>query len=111
MGVNRDRSDDMSAKAFNDVATVPVAVVSSRTEAELIAGMLRSQRLTVAVSADDAGGQEPELQAQGVRVLVPPADEALARQLLSAADDTPSVPGSPNALQRWMSRLFGTRRT
>ncbi|HUL25972.1 MAG TPA: hypothetical protein VLW44_09425 [Streptosporangiaceae bacterium] len=73
-----------------DGATVPVAVVASRTEAELIVGMLRSNGLTAAVSADDAGGQEPQLQIQGVRVLVAPADEAPARQLLAAADDTPS---------------------
>jgi hypothetical protein len=72
-----------------DGATVPVAVVASRTEAELIVGMLRSNGLTAAVSADDAGGQDPQLQLQGVRVLVAPADEAPARQLLAAVDDTP----------------------
>jgi hypothetical protein len=62
-------------------ATVP--------EAELIVGMLRNHDLRAAVSADDAGGQEPQLQVQGVRVLVAPSDEATARQLLAAADDTP----------------------
>ncbi len=70
-------------------ATVPVAVVTSRTEAELIVGMLRNHDLTAAVSADDAGGQEPQLQMQGVRVLVAPSDEATARRLLAAANDTP----------------------
>ena len=73
-----------------DGATVSVAVVASRTEAELIVGMLRSHGLRAAVSADDAGGQEPQLQIQGVRVLVVPSDEAAARLLLAAADDTPS---------------------
>jgi hypothetical protein len=73
-----------------DGATVSVAVVDSRTEAELIVGMLRSHGLRAAVSADDAGGQEPQLQMQGVRVLVAPSDEASARQLLAAADDAPS---------------------
>jgi len=68
-------------------ATVPVTVVASRTEAELIVGMLRNNDLTAAVSADDAGGQEPQLQMQGVRVLVAPADEAAARRLLAAAND------------------------
>ena len=72
-----------------DGATVPVAVVSSRTEAELIVGMLRSNGLRAAVSADDAGGQDPQLQVQGVRVLVAAADEASARRLLAAADDSP----------------------
>jgi len=70
-------------------ATVPVAVVPSRTEAELIVGMLRNNDLTAAVSADDAGGQYPALQTEGVRVLVAPSDEAAARRLLAAADGTP----------------------
>ena len=73
-----------------DGATVPVAIVATRTEAELIVGMLRSNGLRAAVSADDAGGQEPQLQLQGVRVLVAPADEAEARQLIAAANDAPS---------------------
>ena len=70
-------------------ATVPVAVVTSRTEAELIVGMLRNNDLRAAVSADDAGGQYPALQTEGVRVLVAPSDEAAARRLLAAADDAP----------------------
>jgi hypothetical protein len=73
-----------------DGATVSVAVVASRTEAELIVGMLRSNGLRAAVAADDAGGQEPQLQLQGVRVLVAPADEAAARQLIADANDTSS---------------------
>jgi hypothetical protein len=73
-----------------DGATVSVAVVASRTEAELIVGMLRSNGLRAAVAADDAGGQEPQLQLQGVRVLVAPPDEAAARQLLAEAEETPS---------------------
>jgi predicted Fe-Mo cluster-binding NifX family protein len=63
-----------------DGATVSVAVVASRTEAELIVGMLRGHGVSAAVSADDAGGQYPQLQADGVRVLVAPADEASARR-------------------------------
>jgi hypothetical protein len=73
-----------------DGATVSVAVVTSRAEAELIVGLLRSHGLTAAVSADDVGGQEPQLQLEGVRVLVAPSDEPLARRLLAATDDTPS---------------------
>ena len=73
-----------------DGPAVPVAVVTSRTEAELIAGMLRNNDVRAAVSADDAGGQYPALQTEGVRVLVAPSDEATARRLLAAADDTPA---------------------
>ena len=67
--------------------TVPVAGVTSRTEAELVAGLLRNYDIPASVSADDAGGQEPQLQAQGVSVLVAAADEVAARQILSAAED------------------------
>jgi hypothetical protein len=63
--------------------TVPVAVVTSRTEAELIVGMLRNHDVRAAALADDAGGLEPALQVQGVRVLVAPSDEALARRLIA----------------------------
>jgi hypothetical protein len=73
-----------------ELASVPVAVVTGRIEAELIVGMLRSNGVRAVVSADDAGGQEPQLQIQGVRVLVTPSDAAAARQLLDAADDSPS---------------------
>ncbi|MEV6372515.1 DUF2007 domain-containing protein [Micromonospora sp. WP24] len=62
---------------------VSVAVVNSRTEADLIAGLLRSHGLKVGVSADDAGGQEPQLQLQGVHVLVAASDEAVARRILA----------------------------
>jgi hypothetical protein len=70
-----------------DSATVSVAVVDSRTEAELIVGLLRSHGVSAAVSADDAGGQYPQMQMDGVHVLVAVADEATARRLLAAADD------------------------
>ncbi|HEY5986534.1 MAG TPA: hypothetical protein VIV12_09175, partial [Streptosporangiaceae bacterium] len=86
--VKRRRSDNLSMKAADEIASVPVAVVGSRIEAELIVGLLRNHGLRAAMSADDAGGQEPPLQIQGVRVLVTPSDEASARRLLAAADDT-----------------------
>ena len=70
--------------------SVPVAVARSRTEADLIVGMLRSNGVTAVVSADDAGGQEPQLQIHGVRVLVPPAAEVTARRLLADVGDIPS---------------------
>jgi hypothetical protein len=74
-----------------DGGTVTVAVVDSRIEAELIAGLLRSHGVRAAVVADDAGGQEPQLQQDGVRVLVARSEEAVARQIL--ADD----PGEQDA--------------
>ena len=65
---------------------VTVAVVTSRAEADLIVGLLRSNGLRAVVSADDADGQDPQLQLQGVRVLVAPADETAARRLLAEAE-------------------------
>jgi len=67
-------------------APVTVAVVTSQFEAELIVGLLQSNGLDASVSADDAGGQEPQLQLQGVRVLVARFDEAAARQILAEAE-------------------------
>jgi hypothetical protein len=70
-----------------DGAPVSVAVVTSRIEAELIAGMLRTNGVRAAVATDDAGGQEPQLQMDGVRVLVAAGDEDLARRLIAAAEE------------------------
>jgi hypothetical protein len=91
--VKRRRSNDPGTDAASETTNVPVTVVTSRTEAELIVGMLRSYGLRAVVSADDAGGQDPQLQVQGVRVLVTPSDEAAARELLAAAEDPPSQDG------------------
>jgi hypothetical protein len=73
---------------MDDGGTVSVAVVDSRIEAELIAGLLRTHGVRAAVSADDAGGQEPQLQLDGVRVLVARSDEVVARELLSTVERT-----------------------
>ena len=79
-----------SGGAAGEIADVPVAVASSRIEADLIVGMLRSNGVRAVVSADDAGGLEPQLQIQGVRVLVTRSDEAAARRLLADTGDTGS---------------------
>ncbi|SCF05367.1 hypothetical protein GA0070607_4930 [Micromonospora coriariae] len=75
-------------------AMVSLTVVDSRTEADLIVGLLLSYGLRAVVAADDVGGQEPHLQRQGVHVRVARADEADARQLLAAAeqDGTDGLP-------------------
>lgn len=81
-----------------------VAVVGSRQEAELIVGMLKNHGLRAAISADDAGGVDLALQAQGVRVLVPERDLSKARRLL--ADEVPSD-REPNRFQRLLIRVLG----
>lgn len=68
--------------------TSVVARVTSIVEAQLIAGMLESEGIQAAVSADDVGGFEPQLQlSQGVRVLVSAEDEAQARRLIEDVED------------------------
>jgi hypothetical protein len=92
-GTGGGRVDGNRNDPAGETASVPVALVPSRAEADLIVGLLRSNGLRAVISADDAGGLEPPLQIQGVRVLVTPSDEAPARRLLAAADDTsPEAP-------------------
>lgn len=64
-----------------------VAVVTSSTvDAQLIVGMLAANGIPATVSADDAGGQEPQWQlTDGVRVLVSSDDLAEAQELISQA--------------------------
>ena len=67
-----------------------VAVVPSRAEAELIVGLLNANGVRAGYTADDAGGQEPQLQLDGVRVNVAAEDEAAAREGLAelSTEDT-----------------------
>jgi hypothetical protein len=71
-----------------DGPPVPVAIVGSRTEADLIVGFLRSHGVSADKATDDAGGQEPQLQQDGVRVIVAAADAADARRLLADVEDS-----------------------
>ena len=67
--------------------TAVAARVSSTVEAQLIVGMLDANGISAAVSADDAGGMEPQLQlTDGVRVLVSNDDLAKAQELIANSD-------------------------
>jgi hypothetical protein len=80
------RSRFMSSEwSRTDVRAVPVAVVGSRTEANLIVGLLESAGVRAFALADDAGGQEPQWQLSGVRVMVESSDETTAREVLDEA--------------------------
>ena len=68
--------------------TAVAAVASSTVEAQLIVGMLEANGIPATVSADDAGGQEPQWQlTDGVRVLVSSDDLSEAQRLISQAGD------------------------
>jgi hypothetical protein len=66
------------------MTTAVAALVSSTIEAQLIVGMLEANGIAAAVSADDAGGFDPQLQVtQGVRVMVAADDAERARALIA----------------------------
>jgi len=84
-----------------------VAVVGSRVEADIIAGMLRDNGIAASVSSDDAGGLQPALQAQGVRVLVGEQDAVAAAQLLTEVEPSAAATRQPRGLARWALRRLG----
>lgn len=87
--------------------SVTIAVVNSRAEAELIVGMLQNNGLKAYASADDLGGVDLALQAQGVRVLVSETDVQAARKLLNHPNSVPLEKKSPNVFQRWLITMLG----
>ena len=65
---------------------VAVATVTSRSEAEVVAGVLESSEIFNVIDADDAGQTNPELDlTQFVRILVREEDETKAREVLVQA--------------------------
>jgi predicted Fe-Mo cluster-binding NifX family protein len=64
-----------------------VASVPTRTEGDLVVGLLQSEGIDALIIADDAGGEIASLQQDGVRVLVKAADADRAREILA---DLPS---------------------
>jgi hypothetical protein len=68
------------------VGPVAVALVRSRSEAELAVGLLGSAGIKAYALADEAGGQEPQWQlSSGIRVMVAASDEGAAREVLDDA--------------------------
>ena len=81
-----------------DGQTVSIATVTSRFEADLIVGLLQSNGIWANVTADDVGGQEPQLQLEGVYIVVAKADEATARQVLAEAEADAGQVDEPDQL-------------
>jgi hypothetical protein len=68
---------------------VVVESFSSHELAETAVSLLRSEGVDAVVSADDAGGELPNLDmAGGVRVLVPSASLEFARELLHTRSES-----------------------
>ena len=67
---------------------VVVSTFSDRQTAEAAVSLLQSEGLEAAISSDDAGGELPNLDLGGIRVLVSAADEEFARALLTQGEDS-----------------------
>ena len=63
----------------------------NRIEAEMAEGALHAAEIDAMVSADDAGGVEPGLWTQGIRLLVWQEDADRARAVLLGVSDEQGV--------------------
>ena len=75
----------------------PVAVFTSRTEAELAKARLELEGIPAHILADDAGGWEPQFGlSRGVRLMVADHDAAIAAEVLDLPEYVPD-PVRPGA--------------
>jgi hypothetical protein len=66
---------------------VPVATYATRSEAEIVQGLLASAGIDSSLSADDAGGAYPFVLSGGAQLLVDQDDVKAASELLATATD------------------------
>jgi hypothetical protein len=66
---------------------VPVAAFGTRSEAEIVQGLLASAGIDASVSADDAGGAYPFVLSGGAEVLVDEDDVEAASEVLASKTD------------------------
>lgn len=67
----------------NNPEMIVLQTFASRVEADLAHGALQAAGIDAMVSADDAGGVEPGLWTQGIRLLVWEPDADSAREVLA----------------------------
>ena len=63
---------------------IPIGTYATRTEAEIVEGLLASAGIAASVRADDAGGAYPFELSGGAQVLVDESDAKAAWQVLTA---------------------------
>jgi hypothetical protein len=68
---------------------VPVAGYATRSEAEIVQGLLASAGIDSSLSADDAGGAYPFVLAGGAQLLVDEDDFEAASEVLASGTDEP----------------------
>lgn len=75
----------------SEATEILVAEFATRTEAELALGALRANGIQARMTADDAGGERPDigLSTGGVKIYVLAMDLADARRVLGGADRSP----------------------
>jgi len=66
---------------------VPVATFGTRSEAEIVQGLLASAGIDASISADDAGGAYPFVLSGGAQLLVDEDDVEAATQVLASESD------------------------
>jgi type III secretory pathway lipoprotein EscJ len=66
---------------------VPIGSFASRSEAEIVVGLLESEGIAAEISADDAGGAYPFDLAGGPWVVVDESDAEAAREVLARSDE------------------------
>lgn len=84
-------------------------IASSRIEAELIVGRLRSGGVRAHISADDEGGMNLALQQGRVRILISPEDEGDAHRILEESRSEIRNRKLPNRFQIWLWKRLGGR--
>jgi hypothetical protein len=68
---------------------LPIRTVATRTEAELVRGLLESSGIPAWVSTDDAGGVYPFQLSDGARVMIRESDHDAAESVLATNEDAP----------------------
>jgi cell division protein FtsN len=66
---------------------VPVATFGTRSEAEIVQGLLASAGIDASISADDAGGAYPFVLSGGAQLLVDEDDVEAATKVLASETD------------------------
>lgn len=72
---------------------IPIGTYATRTEAEIVEGLLESAGISASIRADDAGGAYPFEFSGGAQVMVDESDAEAASQVLAAQTDESSEEG------------------
>jgi hypothetical protein len=62
---------------------IPIGTYATRTEAEIVEGLLESAGISASIRADDAGGAYPFEFSGGAQVMVDESDAEAASQVLA----------------------------